>query len=108
MKHHKKLILVAIISVIVVILVIAIILYKKYTYEYYGEETNAKGYLTPSRDLYCEKRGLSKSVGPQLCCVDGKNCINTKNCRCSSYSTGLCKICHKKTKKKIKNEIIHN
>ena len=64
--------------------------------------TESFGYydnLWPSRDTYCEERGLKKSYMPQKCikideCGRAKSWDNMRNCRCVDPKTGFCKICY--------------
>ncbi len=55
--------------------------------------------LWPSRDTYCEERGLKKSYMPQKCIVldDGGNVKawdRYRNCRCVNPKTGFCASCY--------------
>ncbi len=49
-------------------------------------------YLYPSRDLYCENQGMSKSYMPQICCHEN-GCNYDQNCRCTNKKTGHCTEC---------------
>lgn len=55
--------------------------------------------LWPSRDTYCENRGMKKSYMPQKCIILDK-CGRIKywdryrNCRCVDKKTGLCLSCY--------------
>lgn len=60
-------------------------------FEYYS---NKNKFLYPTKGLFCENKNLEKAYGPQVCCIDGKNCNYVKNCRCVDKNTGLCKICY--------------
>lgn len=55
--------------------------------------------LWPSRDTYCERKGLKKSYMPQKCvrldkCGRIKEMNRYKNCRCVDPRTGLCMECY--------------
>lgn len=69
-----------------------------------GLGTNVEGFgfydnLWPSRDSYCENRGMKKSYMPQKCIILDK-CGRIKfwdryrNCRCVDKRTGLCLSCY--------------
>lgn len=64
-----------------------------------GEEFGIYDNLWPSRDTYCERRGLKKSYMPQKCirldkCGRIKEMNRYKNCRCVDPRTGQCEICY--------------
>lgn len=55
--------------------------------------------LWPSRDTYCEARGLKKSYMPQKCiilddCGRVKAWDRYRNCRCVDPKTGFCQLCY--------------
>lgn len=69
-----------------------------------GLERSVEGFgfydnLWPSRDSYCENRGMKKSYMPQKCIILDK-CGRIKfwdryrNCRCVDKRTGLCLSCY--------------
>ncbi len=50
--------------------------------------------LFPSRDQYCESRGLMKAYPPQTCQLGDGSWSETQNCRCVDISTGDCRECY--------------
>lgn len=55
--------------------------------------------LWPSRDRYCEERGMDKSYMPQKCiildkCGKIRKWDRYRNCRCVDRKTGYCKTCY--------------
>ena len=84
--------LVAIIVVCIIINIINNVSMKKESFGFYDN-------LWPSRDTYCEERGLNKSYMPQKCiildeCGRIKYWDRYRNCRCVDRRTGLCKTCY--------------
>lgn len=83
------------ICLLILILVIAIVVGLVAGKEHFGFYDN----LWPSRDTYCEDRGMKKSYMPQKCilldkCGRVEAWDRYRNCRCVDAKTGLCKVCY--------------
>tara|TARA_B100001287_G_scaffold275844_1_gene284685 strand:- start:3303 stop:3611 length:309 start_codon:yes stop_codon:yes gene_type:complete len=55
-------------------------------------EPYSNRFLYPTRDRYCENRGLEKAYSPQLCENDGYYDYYSL-CRCRDKRHGKCQIC---------------
>ena len=49
-------------------------------------------FLYPTRDMYCENKGLEKAYSPQLCENNGYYDYHSL-CRCRDKKHGRCQIC---------------
>jgi len=55
-------------------------------------ESYTNRFLYPTRDTYCENRGLEKAYSPQLCEQNGYYDYYSL-CRCRDKKRGRCKVC---------------
>jgi len=50
--------------------------------------------LFPSRDQYCESRGLAKAYPPMTCQKPDGSWSDSQNCRCVDKVVGECRECY--------------
>lgn len=82
-----------ILFIIVLIACVHLIYYPVQPYELFENGLGPHG-LYPSRDLYCEDRGMDKAYGPQTCLLPNGSWSETQNCRCADRQTGECLECY--------------